>query len=389
MKSQVVPCILFSLTLTFSASAQRGSGGRPGIGSAGIPSRSRPSVPDLGNTPSIFLSGKVVLDDGSELTQAAAVQTICKGQKHTETYTDSRGNFSFEFVSKASSSTSSGFGEADTPMWSDPTSSRGNQRNFRDCELQASLSGFTSQVLELSMVASTSRNTDVGRVVLHRLEQVEGLTISATSAAAPHDAKQAFEKGVRREKEANWDEAQKLFEKAVRLYARYAVAWFELGLVQLQQHDEEGALHSFDQAFVADPKYVSPYHALMRLAVKEQRWPAVVDITGKLLALNPVSFPDAWFFNATGNYLLNNLPAAEKSARQGLRVDEEHHLPKLEYMLGMILIAEQKYTEAATHMRQYLQLAKYPSETDEAKKQLAEIDRLSASATIPALGDKR
>ena len=39
---------------------------------------------------------------------------------------------------------------------------------------------------------TTFETTDIGRLVLHRMGQVEGLTISATSAMAPKDAQKAL-----------------------------------------------------------------------------------------------------------------------------------------------------------------------------------------------------
>ena len=43
-------------------------------------------------------------------------------------------------------------------------------------------------------------------------------------------------------------EAQTHLQKAVELYPRYAVAWYELGRVQLAQHTPEGARQSFDES---------------------------------------------------------------------------------------------------------------------------------------------
>jgi len=82
---------------------------------------------------------------------------------------------------------------------------------------------------------STFESTDVGRLVLHRLGQVEGLTISATSAMAPKDAQKAFEKGRDKAAKQKWDEARPFFEKAVQIYPKYAVAWFELGSIQMRK----------------------------------------------------------------------------------------------------------------------------------------------------------
>ena len=178
-------------------------------------------------------------------------------------------------------------------------------------------------------------------------------------------------------------------EKAVEIYPQYAVAWFELGRVQAHENDAAGARHSFGQALTADHKYVSPYEGLAQLAALAQQWQELVDASGKILELDPVSFPDAWFFNGVGYYHLQNFVAAEKSAREGIKLDEEHRIPKLEYLLGMSLRQKHEYPEAAEHMRQYLLLTTKPSEVAEAQKELSEIVRLSAKAGVPAGDDKK
>jgi len=347
------------------------------------------TAPDLAtNQPSVFLSGKVVLDDGSVLTEGAAIQTMCKGQKRTETYSDSSGNFSFEFASKPSINNSMGAGDADSTTWVNPTSSRANQRSLQDCELSAALPGFTSQIIELSRVQG-DQHSDVGRVVLHRLSQVEGLTISATSAAAPEAAKKAFEKGLKQEKNNKLDDAQQSFVKAVSLYDKYAIAWYELGRVQLQKNDTQSARHSFDQSLAADSKYVSPYRALAQLAAKEKQWQVVVEQTGKVVALNPINFPDAWLLNAVGYFFLENFEAAEKSARQGVKLDEEHHFPKLEYLLALVLVQKHGYAEAAEHVRKYIAFSTNPPDIEDGKKELAQIEKLAPNLFPPAVAEKK
>src|SRR6516162_9745131 len=101
MKSPSTGCFLLVISLTLLGSAQvRGTGG----GARG-PSKSMPSVsqPPLGTPPdsslpsNLFLTGQVVVDDGTPVTESAAIQTVCRGEKHTETHTDSKGNFSFQF----------------------------------------------------------------------------------------------------------------------------------------------------------------------------------------------------------------------------------------------------------------------------------------------------
>jgi TolA-binding protein len=389
MNYRLACCAFLILTLTLFASAQGTKSPGRGTTSPSPTTTTRPTMQPTMNAPDTtlgqraFISGKVVLDDGTQITEPASIHTICRGHKQTVAHTDSRGGFSFEFGDRASAATA-GISEADVDSSWSPGASRGNQRDWRDCELLAELPGFTSQPIDLSSKMTTFETTDVGRLVLHRIGQVEGLTISATSAMAPKEAQKAFEKGRDKASKQKWDEAQPLFEKAVQIYPRYAVAWFELGRIQLQKDEAVQARHSFEQSIAADSKYANPYRGLAELDTREKQWEPLVKVTDQLLALNPVSFPDAWLRNALGHYYLHDFGAAEKSARQGMKVDDNHQVPKLEYLLGVILMQKRDYQEATVHIQNYLKLATEPSEVEEARKQLAEITRLTASVSDPA-----
>jgi tetratricopeptide (TPR) repeat protein len=303
-------------------------------------------------------------------------------------HTDTHGGFSFELGDRMSAAAAD-FSGADVSSMGSPATGRGTQRNWRDCELLAELPGFSSQPIDLSSRLSTFESGDIGRLILHRMGQVDGFTISATSGAAPKDAQRAFEKGRQKASKEKWDEAQQWLAKAVEIYPRYAVAWFDLGRVQLHNNDLVQARHSFEQSIAADPKFVNPYRGLAELDTQQQQWQPLVAITGQLLALNPVSFPDAWLRNALGNYYLRNFVEAEKSARQGMKVDDQHQVPKLEYLLGVILLQKRDYAEAATHIQNYIKVATQPSEIEDAQKQLAEIARLSASVVDSAAAEKK
>ena len=378
----------FTLTLTLLASAQgtKSPGRTPAPPSTNTtPSPTRPSMttPDMTMGRRAFITGKVVVDDGTQITESATIQTVCQGRRQTVSHTDSHGGFSFEFGDKTSAAMA-GVSDADSDTsWSPTSTGRASQRDFRNCELQATLPGFVSQPLDLASKMTTFESTDVGRLVLRRVGEVQGLTISATSAMAPKDAQKAYAKGRDKASKQKWEEAQTLFEKAVQIFPRYAVAWFELGTIQLRKGDVGPARASFEQSIAADSKYANPYRGLAELDTQQKQWESLVKVTDQLLALNPVSFPDAWLRNALGNYYLRNFPAAEKSARQGMKVDDNHQAPKLEYLLGVILMQEHQLQEAAVHVQNYLTTATEPSDREEAQKQLAEITRLSAAVSQP------
>jgi len=370
--------LLLSLSVSLAAQSHPGGGGTSGghttgpIGSTPGPTLSNSSLPSTA-----FISGKVTLDDGSQLTEAATVQTICRGQRHTVAYTDSHGSFSFQFADLTPGADTD-FTDAGNNMMTRSEGLR-DRREWQDCELQAVLAGFTSEVIELASRMSSLESTDIGRVVLHRMAQVEGTSISVTSALAPKPAKKALEKAQQQEKKAKWSQAEQSLEKAVQIYPKYAVAWFELGKIQLRRNDAASAQNSFQQSIKADPKYVNPYDGLAQIAYQARQWPAVVETTNQLIALNPVNFPGAYFLNGVANFSLGNLDSAEKIVRQGIKVDDAHQIPRLQYLLGMILLRKQEYPEASRYLQQYLLLAKQPAEIEETKKQLDEIARLTAS----------
>jgi tetratricopeptide (TPR) repeat protein len=384
MRIPLFRCAFLIFALCASVLAQRSGAGKPSVGSPGSNASTNfpPIAPPTAGS-AVFVTGKVVLDDGTELTEPAMIQTICRGHRRSETYSDAHGSFSFRLGDPAQSATAA-ISDASN---SDVVQRTGMQSgvDLQDCQLQAELAGFSSQTVELNNRTGQMSNIDVGRVPLHRLAHVDGTSISVTSALAPAPAKKAFEKGLEQEKKSKWDDAEKSFEKATQIYPRYATAWYQLGRLQLRKNDGQSAKHSFEQSVAADAKYVNPYDGLAQLAMQAHDWPNVIDITSKLVSLNPINFPAAYYYNAAANYNLKNFDDAEKSALQGIRVDEAHQIPKLQYLLAMIFLQKQNYQAASEHMQLFLTLAKQPDDIELAKKSLAEIQKSSANVQPSAV----
>jgi tetratricopeptide (TPR) repeat protein len=244
--------------------------------------------------------------------------------------------------------------------------------------LRESLPGFRSESVNLATRRAMD-NPDVGTIILKRLANVEGLTISATSALAPKEARKAFDKGRDISKKKKWPEAEKEFQKAVSLYPKYAVAWYELGRIYQQQENWEQARKAYSEALTADGKYVSPYMQMALLSARENNWQDVADTTDRVLKLNPFDFPQAYFYNAVAHLNLNHLDAAEKSAREAIKLDPQHRMPKVQHVLGIILARKEDYSGAAENMRAYLQFAPNANDTDVVKKQLAEVEKFSSA----------
>src|SRR5262245_59985749 len=346
----------------------------------------------------IFLSGKVVLDDGTPPPTEVVIERVCNGNPRAEAYTDSKGRFSFQLgqnqgilqdasMSSAGVGDLGGYGNQRGGFGNDRTSggfggvSRGgiSERDLMGCEIRANLAGFRSDVVNLSGRRAFD-NPDVGTIVLHRLANVEGVTISAVSLQAPKDAKKAYDKGRDLLKKKKVPEAEKELEKAVELYPKYSTAWFELGRIREGKNDTEGARKAYGQALAADPKFINPYRQLAGMSFKEQNWQDVADTTTRLIKLDPVDFPDAFFYNSVANYYLKNYDAAEKSAREAQKLDTRNRMPKTNQLLGVILAGKQDYAGAAEQIKKYLTfLPAEGQETETAKKQLTELEKMTGA----------
>ena len=131
-----------------------------------------------------------------------------------------------------------------------------------NCQLRAVLPGFVAETIDLARRSpNQSGRVDVGTIVLHRMKEVQGFTISVTSALAPRKAAEECEKGCGAEKKSKWSEAKSRFARAVEIYPDYAAAWLELGRIQMRLNDVASAKLSFERSASADSKFISPHQS--------------------------------------------------------------------------------------------------------------------------------
>lgn len=335
----------------------------------------------------MYLSGKVVMNDGTPPPESVTIQLACTGSPRSIGFSDSKGRFSIDLSNSRANSAI--YADASQNGMGRFGSNPGNQQartmgpsntgvmGLAGCDLMAALAGFRSDRVNLSNRHSLD-NPDVGTIILHRLGNVEGLTISATSAMAPKDARKAFEKGLNEAKKAKWDNAEREFQKAVDSYPKYAAAWYQLGLAQEQLKQPDDARKSFAKSLECDSKFVTPRLQLAIMAARENKWDEVATSTSEILRLNPVDFPQAWYFNSLANFQLKKMDLAEKSASGGLTADTAHTLPRLDLILAVILANKGEYTGASEHFKNYLKLAPEANDAEQVKKQLAQVEQAAA-----------
>lgn len=369
---------------------QGGQVGQPGRGQQRFPTSDDQRRDPFGQQQqqqmqmTLFLSGKVVMDDGTPPPEPVVIERVCNGMARPEGYTDSKGRFSFQLgqntamLSDASVSTAGDpFGGGPGGMMGRGGSSMGmggaNNR-LLGCELRASLPGFRSELVDLSQRRYMD-NPDVGTIILRRLAKVDGFTFSATTAFAPKDAKKAYEKGREAAKKQKWADAEKEQQKAVAVYPKFAAAWYELGFAYQQQSKVDDALKAYEESLKADAKFISPYAQLTRIAASQNKWEQAADYAGKAIKLNPYISPDVYFLSGVANYQIKHLDNAEEHTREALKLDAQHRNPKISHLLGVILAEKRDIPGAAEAMRDYLKFAPNAKDADNVKQQLAELEK--------------
>lgn len=352
----------------------------PGLGSGGGARGVDVSRP-------IYLSGKVVIEDGSAAPEDITIERVCSGIAKAVAYTDAKGRFNFQWgdrsmmiadASDAGSGPSGGFGSSQSAgganaLAIDPFGSR-----MMNCGLRANAAGFTSSTINLFNRRSAD-NPDVGVIVLRRIGGVEGVSISVTSMMAPKSARKAYRQGLQAALKGKNDDATRDFEKAIAVYPQFADAWVNLGKIMMGQGSIVPARTAFLKAMQYDPKLVVPYAELGLLSAKDAKWEEAVRYLDRAVELDPVEFSQVWYTDAVANYNLKRYEAAEKSARAALKLDPIHANPRSGYLLGLILAEKGDYAGAVDELNNYVQLAPNAPDVSRAKIQLAEFDKMRAA----------
>ncbi len=335
------------------------------------------------------ISGKVVMDDGTPAPDGVVIECVRNGVARPEAYTDAKGRFSFQlgqssYMIPDARVVGSGAGGRSPGISTDRPLGGRTGANQTSCgELRASFQGYRSSVVLIGN--NQMYYSDVGTIILRRTASTEGATISLTSLEAPKDARTAYEKGRKESEREKWRASEQQFEKAIRIYPRYAATWFELGKSLEGQGKVAEAREAYGKAVEADSKFLDPYMRLASLAANEKKWQEVSDTVAQVIRLNPVDFPEAHYLHAAANYNLHNLDAAEQSSREVLKLDSEQRFPAVHNLLGLILAARGDFAGAAAQMSEYLRVVPDAGDAGIVRGRLAEAERraLISSAKRP------
>ena len=176
-----------------------------------------------------------------------------------------------------------------------------------------------------------------------------------------------------------WDSASAEFTKATKIYPKFAIAWYQLGLARQSRSDLAGALEAWREAQKSDPRYIKPYENLTIAADHRADWAESEKYSRLWLQLDPEDFPGAYLLNAVANARLNKPEEAERAAREGLRLDKDQKIPRMNYVLGLILMGKKDYAESAKCFRKYLELAPNAADASIVREQLPKLEEMAAN----------
>ncbi len=345
--------LLAAAFATHPAFGQRGGGGGGGGRTATVSGR--------------YFSGKVALEDGSPPPEQAVIESKCSMTVRKEAATDKKGGFGF--------SLGQGRGDLIADMSASRTGSGSAvDANGGDCVISARLSGYTSDMIYVSQLPSNQ--VDLGVLTLHKA--ADNPMVSATSRKAPKDAVKAMDKGREAAKNKKWEDAARDYQKAVELYPGYAEAWYDLGQAQIGLKQLDEAHKSMEAAIKADGKYLPPYNALLAVESQNQNWKAVAEVADRIIELAPRSSPGVYFLDAAAEFRLQNLDAAEKRAREGIKLDEEHTAPKLFEALAEVQAARGDLAGAAAQLKLYLQFSPFAPDAAAVQAEIADLESQAA-----------
>ncbi len=322
----------------------------------------------------VFLSGKIVLEDGTIPPGQVLVELVCGGAVVRQAYT-SRGIFTLEVRSGPNSQL-----PIDTSVYPYGLLSEGRSLgpgqavslNLAACELQAKLSGFQSDRIFLGH-RRVLESPDIGTIVLHRRAKAKGATISLKTLAAPKEAWEIYEKTLRQlgKKKITFFKLSKELEKAVKIYPEFAAAWHLLGEIHLKLEDETAARQAFERALAADSYYANPYISLAMLELGKERWEQAAQWCRQALELDP-RLIRAHYFNALANSFLGNLDVAEESILRVQKSSQAQDYPAIHLILGWVESEKGNFQSAAAEYRSFLEAQPTALITERLKKQLTQ-----------------
>ncbi|MDT5157948.1 MAG: hypothetical protein QOH51_2305 [Acidobacteriota bacterium] len=276
---KALTALLFLLLLCGTAEAQGGAPtGRPPSSSEGL------------NSQTGSIRGRVVLPDGSPVSEPIRLTLRVLRGDQSITYTDSQGLFD---IGNLTPGTYTLEVDADRDQKFEATSER-------------------VQVYGRAPTLMTLYLKEKGVSVEEKKPGSNVVSAEELDDKVPSGASKEFERGTKAGKEGKLDEAVAHLRKAVALYPGYLKARNDLGTYLLAQGNLEEAARELREAVRIAPKAFNPQLNLGIVLVEQQNFPEAAEALDKALVLNSTS-PAAHLYDGIA---LAGLGESEKAERE-------------------------------------------------------------------------
>jgi Ca-activated chloride channel family protein len=320
------------------------------------------TVPAAANT--LLMRGKVVTEDGSIPNRSIRIELFCHdtgGQGVAQT--DKKGNF----------------------LWTreiDPLSDRA-------CVLRAGMAEFDSTVIDIS---SFNWSTDPNLPPLVIRPRARGSANTDENIfyedGVPLAARIAWNNAQKLAQKKNWKAAERELRTAVQAAPKFTRGWNALGIACANQDKPVEARDAFQHVVDLDPKSLVGYLSVARASIEAKDW-STADKTAAALIKQDTKqrYPEIYLHQAVARFYLKDLDGAEGIARAGISLDRKREVPRIEYVLGVILEAKGDYSGAREHMAQYLTLDSKPADAEQVRARMENLGKPRAlSPTGPQTG---
>ncbi len=192
------------------------------------------------------------------------------------------------------------------------------------------------------------------------------VSVAEAAQDIPKPARQAYEKGLKFQKENQADKALVSFNQALEIYPEYFQALTDRANLLMQQNKLAEALADFDRALQIDGDYSPALRGAGYCNIQQRKYDVAVGQLEKSLAREP-NIPLTHMLLGYANLSLNRYDQAKLSLQQALKLGADNVVRARVY-LAEVLAHEQKFKEAADEIRTYLRLKPEAADAESLRK---------------------
>lgn len=116
-------------------------------------------------------------------------------------------------------------------------------------------------------------------------------------------------------------------------------------------------------------------------SLQSRNWADAAELSDHVMRFEHGEYSAAYNVNAIANLRLGNLDAAENTAREAMRLDDEHQNPEAGYILGLVLAKKQDFKQAAELLSAYLNTTPNAPDAEIVRGQLRQIESLGRAGS--------